>query len=69
MSTQGYGKHEYKRHKNGRGIEVYSCRQCGCEMNDLLTKFQKPEVCSNCSKENRRLKSRLSYHKRKIGVK
>ena len=44
------------------GVEIWECRQCGCEMTNILTKNQKQERCESCKEENQRLKQRMNYY-------
>lgn len=63
---QPYGKHEYKNHPNGRGIEIWNCRQCGDPLNNVAQRGQKREVCTYCSIENRALRERMRIFTNKV---
>ena len=52
-------KIQYKNHPNGRGIEVWECRQCHCMMDDIAVKSSRKTICDTCKLENKKLRLKI----------
>lgn len=59
-------KIQYKTHPNGRGIEVWKCRQCGCALDDIQTKSTKKTICDPCKLVNKKLKLKIKRLEKQV---
>lgn len=59
-------KRTYKNNMHGRGIEIWKCRQCDTELNDLTCKSIKRTVCNKCKDDNRRLRQMIKRMERLV---
>ena len=58
-------KRRYKVNLNGSGIQIWKCKLCPNELNDINTRNGKRKYCDNCSRERKKERDRLQALKRK----
>ena len=58
-------KRKYKAHLNGSGIQIWKCKLCPNELNDINSRNGKRTYCDNCSKERKKERDRLQALKRR----